>query len=849
MQLVWRTVRTAGARSRHWETLQIAVLLLALLVAFFSRAIFHGRKLVPADIAYTDPVYVGHAPAEFTTPHNILLYDQAYQFYPWRVYVTRALREGALPLWNPYVYCGAPFMAEDQPAVLYPPNVLSYVLSPPDALLFTAVLRLWIAGLATYWFLRALGANSFGALTGSVTFTFSGFMIVWLGHPHTNVAAWLPAFFLTLEWLHQRVSLRHTAFVAVVIAAQLLGGHAETALYTLTAGGLYYLFRTATSWSSGREGRLALSRLLSLAAAAILGAALAAAHLLPFLEWLRLSAELEVRSGVGGLRATSLGPKYWLAGIAPMLLPNVFSNPTWPGEYRSFFPGWNFVEHTLYVGVVGLALAFVAVIAGRDRRVWFWAALGLVALGAALRFPIFDLVNQLPLFSISAYGRLRLVYTFCVSVLAGLGAHEVVEHSEPRRILRPLIVCLAGLVVVGLAVMLAMPDILSELNLQAGMPRIRQLSPDALSSAFRLSNMEMSWPLLAACAASLIFAYYLRSRASLHVGGEVVHRRSVECVVVLLIITDLFALGMGYHSAMPEEEIFPDTPTLQMIKSDPGVYRVVGTHVDLMPNACMVHGFQDVRGLDFPASRYRDLCLAIGGEDWLGYGLLFSEELRPELLGLLNVKYILTSSQLTAETQKHLSLLGTDKGIQVYENLSCLPRAFIVRRVRVSEESEDLLRTLLDTEFDVRSEIILEKPPPADFSNLRDMPSAMSEGDQSMGASAEITRYEPNYVQIQADTALNGFLFLSDTAYPGWKAYIDGVEAEIFRADYAFRAVYLTAGRHTVEFAYRPLSFRLGAAISLAALLVVLVLVASPRMARARDAARANGQGNVDDGR
>ncbi|MBU0567008.1 YfhO family protein, partial [bacterium] len=56
----------------------------------------------------------------------------------------------------------------------------------------------------------------------------------------------------------------------------------------------------------------------------------------------------------------------------------------------------------------------------------------------------------------------------------------------------------------------------------------------------------------------------------------------------------------------------------------------------------------------------------------------------------------------------------------------------------------------------------------------------------------------------------DGFLFLSDTYYPGWKAYVDGIETRIFRANYTFRAIQIKEGKRRVEFIYRPKSFTIG---------------------------------------
>jgi len=872
--------------ARRWETLQVSLLLLVLLVIFFGKAIFTGQKLLPADIAHADPVYLGHAPSGFAQPHNILLYDQAYQFYPWRVYVSQALRQGFLPFWNPYIYCGAPLMAADQPAVFYPLNILSYALSPPDAVLFMALARLLIAGLATYWFVRTISVGKFGALVSAITFTFSGFMIVWLGHPHTNVAAWLPALFLTLEWLYRRTSLRHMAFVSLVVAAQLTGGHGETALYTLSAGGIYYLFRVLTSdrartpdtaldqavleesdlqacpvqagsgtstaaatkvvttnhsqahtrtWRYG-----AVVRLLSFAAAAILGFALAAIHLLPFLEWLQYSAELQLRTGAASLRVSRLRPKYWLAGILPMVLPNIFNNPTWPGEYRSFFPGWNFVEQTLYIGVIGLSLALVAIVVrllcmkrggtvprlkdGRtvhERLVWFLAVMALVALGAALHLPVFDWLNHLPLFNIAAGGRLRLIYTFCMAVLAGFGASDISNRVAGGNALRAAMWFLTALALVGILVLWIAPGVLRSMVADIPGATIRQLLQEAISRAFRISNVRMYWPVLIAVLGVLILGLYRRCR--------VMSQKNMRVIWVLLIAVDLFALGVGYHGTIQEEFVFPETPALQLLKSDGDIFRIVGTNIDFMPNTCMIYGLQDVRGLDFPTDRYRDFCQAIGGQNWLGYGILFTKRLPARLLGLLNTKYVLTSSRPSGESLQDMRFLAEDGDVRIYENLSWLPRAFIVHRVRVAEDGGDVLRILQDPDMNLGSEIVLERSPPPDFIQASREEGDGIQWDSSLQATTEITHYEPNHVAILAQTSAQGFLFLSDSYYPGWKAYVDGAEAEIYQANYAFRAVYLPAGEHTVEFIYEPRSFRVASFTSLLALLAIAVLLVSRR--------------------
>ena len=799
--------KTDQSKSRARETLQISLILAILLAVFFWRPIFQGRKLLPADIAFNDAVYSGHVPAEHAVLHNILLYDQTYQFYPWRVFASRSVHEGYLPFWNPYVYCGVPLLSEDQPAVFYPLNIVSYALTPADASLFLAMARLFVAGLATYWFVRAIGGNRFGSLISAVTFAFSGFMIVFLGHPHTNVVAWLPAFFLSVEWFVRKQDARNVAWVALVVACQLTGGHSETALYTLSAGGVYFLFRSISEARQSRRWKLTARSWFIFVLAVALGFALASVHVVPFWEWLQQSAEFRLRAGEQNLRSWTLGPKYWLAGLVPALLPNAFGNPTWPGEYKSMLPAWNYVEQTLYVGVIGLMLAVTAIVSGRrDKRVQFLAALAIVTLGGALRLPVFDWINHLPLFNIASVGRLRLIYIFCASVLAGLGAEKVLTRAEDGPALHVFRRLLAGAVLVGVPVLWIVYRFVLSLAYRALTLPYGLATPDMVQQAYRPSNLALYYSLLVALAGYLLCLARLRWALS---------PKLMQIAFVLLLLVDQFAFGINYHATIRDENIYPSTPALQYIENDPGLFRIVGTHVDFMPNSSILHEMYDIRGLDFPAHRYFELCQKMGGHDWLGYGILFTADLHPRLLSLLNVKYVLSSSSLEPEALNGLRVAYVDQGITLYENLEYLPRAYVVHRVRVEKQESSALQSLLDPAFDPAAEIVIEKDPPTGF---------VSSPDSAALSTAEVTNYEPNRIRVTAVTPTQGFLFVSDSYYPDWKAYVDGFETEIYQADYAFRAVYLEAGKHEIEFVYEPRSFHVAALASLAALLVTIFL-------------------------
>jgi hypothetical protein len=178
------------------------------------------------------------------------------------------------------------------------------------------------------------------------------------------------------------------------------------------------------------------------------------------------------------------------------------------------------------------------------------------------------------------------------------------------------------------------------------------------------------------------------------------------------------------------------------------------------------------------------------------------------IMAASNIKYLISS--LILDNTNEFELVKTiippkgDYYVYIYKNLNWLPRAYFVGRGDNFTNPEDVLGSLL--EFDPRKEVL-----------LLDSPQFQSGGDGTV----DIESYEPNKVRLKANSEKGGFLVLSDTFYPGWKAYIDGSETPIYRANYTYRAVHLDQGEHKVVFVYDPLSFKLGEIISGAALIII----------------------------
>lgn len=834
-------ITSIAAFARRSEVVQVSAIFLTLLCIFFWRVVFRGQSLLAADLIYGIPFFESYAPEGFRHAHNGLLYDQIFHRYPWRKYTVETLARGRFPLWNPFVFSGVPFIALYRTAVLDPLNLVLGLL-PLDAFFGAgAFIRLFIAGLSTFLFLRRLEVGRFGSLVSAISFTFSGFLILRLVAIATSVAIWLPFLLLLTEILVLGRDAWPALPLGIVLGMQLLGGHPETSFHIMLLWISYCGFRIACNYREEHDRRAVLRHLGLVGLAFLIGLGLAAIQLLPFYEWLQQSDEFARRTQSQGFRLIDLGSWQHLASGVSFAFPNIFNNPTWEGTYFSFLPGYNFVEQNAYIGVLPLLLALSALPSWRKRiEVGFFAGMAILALGMTLHLPLFTILKQVPLFSMTG-GRVRLVYTFCAAVLAGIGAHDLLHAPSNKAQFRRLMRLLKSYIVIGTAGLVSARLLILVLKdwivaygqkvvdtVLVGRPNPRHSLEHYYSlvtamysnmlKAFSISNVAMYFPILIAVACLILL--FLRSTKKLNA-------KAFPRLLVALIILDLFAFGMDYNATVDGGLIYPETAAIRFLERDDETFRIMATRQDMVPNVSMVYHLADVRGPALPLRRYARFTDGIRSKVPDSTYCLFLDA-NSKLVNLLNVKYIITASELEESSANRLSLVY-DKEIKIYENSSYLPRSFMIYDVFMAQNDEEALRRLADPSFDPGSEIILEEPLAVALSENPHPSMAVSE--------VEVVVYQPELIELDVYTFADGLLFFGDAYYPGWKAYVDGVEEKIYVADYTFRAVYVAPGRHRVQFVYEPFPFKIGALISLTTI-SGLVLFSSVLVIRYRAGAR-----------
>jgi hypothetical protein len=225
----------------------------------------------------------------------------------------------------------------------------------------------------------------------------------------------------------------------------------------------------------------------------------------------------------------------------------------------------------------------------------------------------------------------------------------------------------------------------------------------------------------------------------------------------------------------------------------------------------MVFGVEDVNGFNsLQSRRYTDFLFGPEISD-VSYGLLKDARLlRPEspILNALNVRFVLTAPNAPEPVGPTFRRVYDNPRVGVFENLAAYPRAYFADTVRIENDPRTVLRTVTADGFDGRRLALLETTEPFAL--------APAGGP----ASVVITQRGANRMALTTDTTAPRLLVLSEMYYPGWRATVDGAETAIYQTNYLFRGIVVPAGRHQVEFAYRPASVAIGAAISFAALVL-----------------------------
>ncbi|MBI4454664.1 MAG: YfhO family protein [Acidobacteria bacterium] len=749
---------------------------LGIILLLYGKALFSSDVLSQADLLLTFPPWKNFQPKDFERPRNDLLADQSFQVIPYLYYLKHAASEGRVPLWNPHIMGGMPFLANMQSAVFFPVYWLVLWMPVESALEWIGVIKIFLAGLGFYLFcLRALAVTPLSAFAGAVVYSLCGFNTVWLLYANSNVslvAGWL---LLSIHEVIHRGTAKSLFFLASIVALAIAGGHPETVLHLVVIGVLFAAF--ALWHSRAKIGSVTWK----LGLAAILGAALSGVVLLPFIENGLASATLAVRQSVEH-------PKLpWFSAVTA-LVPNFFGNPA-EGFYRG--PN-NYNEIACFASVSSLVLAGLAVaFARRNVGTYFaitvLAVCGMVAYGIT---PLFQMFHALPLYRYSLNTRLILGLSLALAALTAIGLDCVLRIGEAR-VWKRVRQYTTGAAIALL--LLLSPFIAAHLVILSG--NKQQLE---------YVSAQVIWFFLTVVALVGLLTW---------LGSHPERGSWIRVLWVMLICAEMIRFSAGYNPTIPRAHYaYQYLPSSIRFLQSRGLDRHVGVNYgELACNSSMVYGTYDFRGYDFPetAAYHRYFYELIDSSSRLNITHSVSQwtPAAVQALGNAGVRYFAHDSEIQFPGLR----LVHSSDMKIYEYERAVPRAYLPRKVVEVSTVEDALSRMKAPGFDAAMETFITSD-----AALGSVPSRPPQD-----ADVKIVSYLPESVRLEVRSSAPAVVVLNDTACEGWQAYINGSSRKIYIANGMFRAVAVPAGRSLIEFKYQPRGYALGKLLSLAALAVI----------------------------
>ena len=717
---------------------------------------------------------------------------------------------GHIPLWDPERLSGVVVVAGFGD-LFYPSAWLRLVLPTTIAIDLAFVVHYLLAGFFVYLLLRLLRTSWLGAVVGGTAYQLSGLVVSYVSMGHDGklfVTALFPLMLIGLVLGIRQRRLEGFALLGLAVGLALLSPQYQTTQYALVSAGIFALYL-----SFGESGDLTPRQRwggLGLAlAGVVVGFGLSLIQVLPFLHYIPFSP----RAGLNGFEWSTSYATPWIH--LPELFSSGFTGTTPAGNYW----GPNSIKlHSEYLGLPVIALAVLGATGqGPRRRLVRWllgiiALFLLVALGSGTPFyrlwwALVPYVNKTRAPGIAFYQ-----VAFAVSVLAAFGV-ERLERREGRRIL------MGALLTSGVVALLGLAGVFGSIA-QAWAQGHQEEFRHNLVAAAGAAQETIRWGAVGSAVGLALVALlgiaFLARRFT---------PRVFATVLILLVGADLWRAGHGFwHWSRPESEQLATDDVIRLVTKTPLPYRLYD-FAPVYPNdALMAHNIPQVTG--YHGNHLQTYLDLIGGE-------VQQENLHRSLnlWKLLAVRYVV--AQDTVHIPGFHRALGparTALGQQVYlYEADTIPLYARVVPAAVKALPAQVVPTLLDPRLDYNRLVLFDTT-----QHLNPLPvTTMPEPSPSK---AVITKWAPGRMSIALEpaTPTPSYVVVAENWYKDWRATVDGTPTPVYRGDQSLITVSVPAGARQVELAFEAADYRTGRIVTQLSLLVLVVGLVVPPLARRR---------------
>jgi hypothetical protein len=685
--------------------------------------------------------------------------------------------------------------------------------------------------------LRSLNLNRYACLFSAVAVIFLPQFIAFTAFGHNTKfysVVMIPLIFWSVKQLLDKKNLFYFSITALAIGFQLLRAHVQVCYYTYLLIGLYFIFQAIMDYKDKKKPVNIFRSAAILAGAVIVGLMLASVLYISVYEYSHYS----IRGGgtTGGLdyeyaAGWSFSPAEMITFIVPSFFG--FGGSTYWGKMP-------FTDYPLYMGIVVLFLAGLALVIRRDRLVIFFGIVAVLSLivsfGSHLPILYGPMFKLLPFFNkFRVPSMIHILLDIAVVMMAGFGLHFLIQLKEStdikllqqktQAIRKYFYVFGAIAILIMLFVILGKGTIL---NWIASSNKVANSS--AQQFAYQMVLRDTVIMLILLGSSGFLILYYLNKKLNAGL---------LSIGMIFLLIIDLWLVDFKIikpGSAVDEKDYYSKNDVVEFLEKQPPPFRIFPIQLNQpgeKPDNWYMY-FKQQNMMGYHAAKLKIYQEALS-ELQLPHSYLFKffkqgidskgqqviqprrfEEIPSNLLfghqaflNMLNVKYLISAYPLP-DTSCQLIKQGT---YFIYENKHALPRAFFVGKIKMATSRQEVFDIIESPVFDPSQTAILEESP--EFSVQPD------NSNQVDLVSSDIHR-----VKLKAVVGSPALLVLSEIYYPaGWKAYVDGVSTKIYKTNYLLRSIFLKPGNHEIEFVFNPASFTIGLIISIFTFILLIVAI------------------------
>jgi hypothetical protein len=780
-------------RNRWFTPAAFGVVFVALLI-LFADFIFSGKMLYGSDTIQAGIFF------------RSMLVDYVHEF-------------GTVPQWNPYIFCGMPYVEAFHGDIFYPLSVLKFFGSIFKMLGLNLVLHFFLAGLFMYFAGRQFGLGKVASLLSGVCYMFAGYLMSFVAPGHDGkifVTALFPLVMLFLERGFERRSFVSFSLLGLVLGVIILSPHPQMSYFTLWAVSFYALYKLIIMFRAEKSIRPLLFPAGGVAYAVVIGLLLSAIQFYPgYIYTSEYSPRADSKSGWDWSTSWSMHEE----GVVSQVIPEFVGTSS--GETKTFYWGKNsFKDNSESVGVVTMFLALIGLFFSKRRGAWFFGGLALFALIYALgaNTPVYKLFFYLipKVKALRAPSMIMFLFLFSASLLAGMGLQRIIEAKRaiPGELGKRFNYLLYG--APGFLLLLAL---LFSANgqgmLRAWCALFYSEAPQTMVQQ-GVSKLDVAFMNLPAIQSGAWFAFLSVAIVALLVW---LYRSGKAGLTVLVLVAavpllDGCRFNSRFISTLNPDQFWGANPVVTFLQSKQGgePFRVMNLG-SLRNDQLAYHKIEMVTGYHGNQLRWYD--------DLLG-GPGAQNQTNPHLLNLVGAKYLLMPGRqpippgfFGPRPVKDFAISGR----RIVENQNAFPRVYLVDEYQVHPNRADIYPLVLGGVDDLRQTVYLEQEPPIQITAATDTASADS---------AWVVYHGIDSVAVGVRCESNRLLVMTDNYYDAWQVTIDGEAAELLRAYGTFRAVAVPGGASQVVFEFESARYQTGRLVTwLTALFLGVILVGS----------------------